>query len=215
MDLRIGRGEGQGTPWTVLADIAVAMVLVMVVYLVLQFLTTFREHAIDQVLVQRQHLVRDSLASAIPANLLEVDSLSPTRQRITFSSELLFESCRAELKPSGRQLMTDVAAVLSQADSYFEAIEIDGHTDSLPLRPQCRRRFGSNWELSTSRATSVVRLLDTLSVLSPDKLKPTGRAHYLPRNPNDLAQNRRIEVTLLYSRVAVESTLSMTPLEAP
>lgn len=155
-------------------------------------------------------MVRKSLERAIPGDLLEVDSLAPDRQRLTFSSELLFEPCRAELKQSGRDLMTEMAGVLSHVDTFFAEIHIDGHTDSLPLGPQCRRRFGSNWELSTGRATSVVRLLDTLGLLSSDKLMPTGRAHYVPRDPTDLALNRRIEVTLRYSRDAVEEALNMS-----
>ncbi|MDC4226214.1 MAG: OmpA family protein [Candidatus Manganitrophus sp.] len=79
------------------------------------------------------------------------------------------------------------------------SIRIEGHTDNVPIGSKLAGKFPSNWELSASRATQVVRYLSELGV-SPENLSAVGLAEYQPVAPNDTPEgkqrNRRIEIVL-------------------
>jgi chemotaxis protein MotB len=77
-------------------------------------------------------------------------------------------------------------------------IRIEGHTDNRPISTV---RYPSNWELSSARATSVVRYLIDVEKFSPDKLSALGFGEFRPIAPNDSdinrAKNRRIDIVVL------------------
>ena len=200
--LRVGRRDDVGTPWPVLSDVAITMVLVLVVSLVLQFLVTFRERFLNEQLVRRQQIVRLLLYEFIDdTTMLAVDSLAPDRQKLTFQAELLFPECGSSLTPRGRSLLAEVGEVLGSLNEYFTAVQIDGHTDRVPIG-FCP--YESNWELSSQRATSVVHLFEELGVIPSEKLSATGWGEFHPINADSLRLNRRIELQLLYSREDIE-----------
>ena len=113
--------------------------------------------------------------------------------RLRINSELLFRSAEAELSPQGVDLLTRVAALLVEMN-YQVAVE--GHTDDVPIMTS---RFPSNWELSTARATTVVRHFVTHGV-APESLRATGYAETRPVADNaraaGRAANRRVELIL-------------------
>jgi chemotaxis protein MotB len=78
---------------------------------------------------------------------------------------------------------------------------VEGHTDDVPIGPELRARFPSNWELSTARATEVVKRLIGGGHLPAARLRAAGRADSAPVADNDTdagrRQNRRIEIILL------------------
>jgi flagellar motor protein MotB len=191
MDLRLGRGESEGTPWSVLADIAITIVLVLVVL-------------INTELARWQHDIKKAIQTASrPEWIISVDSLSPDRQRITFSSEALFETCRAALKPAGIEVLRTVA-VIGGKSGYLESVQVEGHTDRNPIRSfrgECP--FASNWELSSARATRVVTLFSTDSLIENIKLSAVGRAEFHPVDSVNLDPNRRIELILQFDRTRV------------
>jgi outer membrane protein OmpA-like peptidoglycan-associated protein len=205
MDLRIGRQDVEGTPWSVLSDLAITIVLVLVVFIVLQFVQTFRERAINAELVKRQDQVKAAIEAATKSEWqVKVDSLAPDRQRITFSTEVLFETCRATLKPEGVQLLQAIGHVLGDESRYFEAVQVEGHTDRRPIRSQgAYCPFPSNWELSSARATRVVTLFSTEGLIANPILSAIGRAEYHPVDSLALDPNRRIELILQYDRAGV------------
>tara|TARA_Y100000588_G_scaffold203789_1_gene217608 strand:- start:337 stop:639 length:303 start_codon:yes stop_codon:yes gene_type:complete len=98
--------------------------------------------------------------------------------------------------------LLEIAYELSQSpyDLYF--VDVEGHTDDAPINTP---RFPSNWELSTARATGVVRFLISADV-QPERLKAVGYADVRPKFPNrDLfgepipenrKKNRRISIRL-------------------
>lgn len=178
------------------------MVLVLVVYMVLQFLQTFRERAINTVLAAQQAAVHAELMDSTAGRwVVGVDSLSPDRQKLTFSSEVLFDPCRASLKAEGVALLRTVGAVLRQRAEFFDEVQVEGHTDRRPIRAQgidCP--FPSNWELSSARATRVVSLFAAERFLEPPLLSAVGRAEFQPIDTISLDPNRRIELILVYSR---------------
>ncbi len=117
---------------------------------------------------------------------------------ITMSDLLLFETGGTRLAPKGMDILEKVASVLSRL-AY--RVKIKGHTDSSPMSSS---QFPSNWELSSARASTVVRLLIANGV-SPKYISAEGYAHYHPVATNDTpqgrARNRRVEI--VYERDSI------------
>lgn len=131
------------------------------------------------------------------------DGVSIVGDRFVFSSEVLFQSARAELSDLGRQEIAKVAAILSDVADEIPSeidwiIRVDGHTDDTPLSGF--GQFSDNWELSQARALSVVRYMNETLGIPPDRLAANGFGQYQPLNSADTdearAQNRRIELKL-------------------
>ena len=123
--------------------------------------------------------------------------------RFVFSSEVLFDTGRADLSPEGRAQIANIAQILqSIADEIPEGIDwlirVDGHTDNVPLSGF--GAFADNWELSQGRALSVVRYMSENLGISPNRLSANGFGEHQPLTPLDTpqarAQNRRIELKL-------------------
>ena len=76
---------------------------------------------------------------------------------------------------------------------------VDGYTDNLPIAPELKARFPSNWQLSAARATGVVQYLQAQGV-NPNLMSAQGFGDTHPVAANDTpqgrAKNRRIEITL-------------------
>jgi len=107
------------------------------------------------------------------------------KPRIVLSSGVVFASGEAQLNRAVMRPLEEVADLLRPLKKN---IMVEGHTDDKPLR---RGRFSSNWELSTARALSVVRLFIGRGI-QPHRLKFVGFGKYRPRVPNDSEQNRRL-----------------------
>ena len=109
------------------------------------------------------------------------------------SSEILFGSGRAELEDAGLDVIDRLVPTLA-AGRY--RIIVEGHTDNLPIQTE---RFPSNWELSASRASSVVRYLQ-LADIKATRLSATGYADTRPIADNaderGRASNRRVELVM-------------------
>jgi chemotaxis protein MotB len=121
--------------------------------------------------------------------------------RFVFQSEVLFSVGKAELTPAGVAQMTDIATTIKDIAATIPAdvhwiLRVDGHTDPQPLKGGV---FASNWELSSARAITVVKLLITFGV-PPDHLAATGFGEFQPIGPGDtedaFAKDRRIELRL-------------------
>lgn len=109
------------------------------------------------------------------------------------SNEILFPSGQAQLTAPGLDLLDRLIQVLNATDYR---IAVEGHTDDVPIQTD---RFPSNWELSTGRATSVLRYLEGSGVASV-RLRATGYADTQPLVDNDSpggrASNRRVELIM-------------------
>ena len=110
------------------------------------------------------------------------------------TDHLLFESGQARVQPAGMALLDRLAPLLRKQSS--RAVDIEGHTDSMPIHGSV---YPSNWELSTARASAVVRALIAMG-LAPARLTATGRAYLDPSATNATeqgrARNRRVEIVL-------------------
>ena len=122
--------------------------------------------------------------------------------RFVFPSEVLFASGGAELNEQGKAEMLKVGQALIQIGSEIPddiswVLRVDGHTDNIPLSGTGRIR--DNWELSSSRATSVVRFFIEQGIPA-NRLVAAGFGEYQPLEDADTdearAKNRRIELKL-------------------
>ncbi len=108
---------------------------------------------------------------------------------------VLFDSGEAKIKPRALPLMEKIAGLL-QVDREHP-INVEGHTDNVPIHSS---QFPTNWELSTARASSVVRLLIADNAPA-DRLGAVGYAQLHPIASNSSApgrsRNRRVEIVLL------------------
>jgi len=121
--------------------------------------------------------------------------------RFIFESELLFDSGSAILQSQGREKLKQIGLTLKETtinipEDIDWIIQVEGHTDKNPINtPQ----FPSNWELSTARANTVLKLLLDLG-FSPQRLSAAGYGEFYPISEGetalDLQQNRRIELKL-------------------
>jgi chemotaxis protein MotB len=122
---------------------------------------------------------------------------------VDVAEQIFFDSGKATVKASGREVLKKVGEALGQYPEKF--IRVVGHTDSIPL---AKTSHMTNWELSTNRATNVVRLLQEASKIDPHRLIASGRAEFQPvatnATPEGRQKNRRIEIQLL-DRSLVES----------
>ncbi|HEY3326829.1 MAG TPA: flagellar motor protein MotD [Novimethylophilus sp.] len=113
---------------------------------------------------------------------------------IEINASLLFEIAKADLNKDSISVLTAVAKVLA-IDTH--QIQVEGHTDNLPINSPV---FPSNWELSTARASSVIRLFAESGV-GGDRMVAIGYADNRPvednSTPEGRARNRRVTVMIL------------------
>ncbi len=111
------------------------------------------------------------------------------------TDKVLFASGQADLKPAGLPLLGEVANLLNVATNH--AIAVEGHTDSVPISSA---QYPSNWELSTARATTVVRYFISRGV-DANRMSAAGYAdlHPIASNATERGRqlNRRVEIVLL------------------
>lgn len=112
------------------------------------------------------------------------------------SDNILFELGKADLKKDSVPLLNTLAATLK---SVPNVVRVEGHTDILPISTL---RYPSNWELSTARASSVIRYWLATGALSPSRLSAAGYADSRPVASNATgygrALNRRVEVVVVW-----------------
>lgn len=129
-------------------------------------------------------------------------SLSVVKEKrgiiIRINDTMLFDEGSAIIKPEAK-------VTLNQVTSELKAIEnpiiIEGHTDSTPIKNQ---QYPSNWELSTARATNIIKYLIENNLISPKRLSAVGYGEYMPISENTSsegrAKNRRVDIIVLSSK---------------
>jgi len=123
--------------------------------------------------------------------------------KIELPSETLFESASDKLNLPAIQLLADIANRINKFELNRFQVEIEGHSDDMPIQTT---RFPSNWELSSSRAISVLKVFIESGVEN-SKLKAVGYADTRPSVPNrdidgnaiteNQKINRRVEIKII------------------
>jgi chemotaxis protein MotB len=118
------------------------------------------------------------------------------------TDKVVFDSGRADLKPQAEPVLRQVARLISTDPSH--PVMVEGHTDSVPIRGA---QFPTNWELSTARASRVVRTLIQGGV-GRSRLGAAGYAWLHPIASNATAagrsRNRRVDIVLLRKNTAAQ-----------
>jgi chemotaxis protein MotB len=108
-----------------------------------------------------------------------------------------FDSGSAMYKPASAPI---IARIASRLKTLPNEIRIEGHTDEVPIHSA---QFASNWELSTTRATTIARLFIEQYQFDPQKMSAAGYAQYRPFTSNNSeegrAHNRRVDIVVLPS----------------
>ncbi len=152
--------------------------------------------------VQELNRYRSDFFGRLREILSDRENIRIVGDRFVFQSEVLFPVGGNELDPAGRVEMDKLAAALLDLAKEIPAeinwvLRVDGHTDNSPLSGTGRYR--DNWELSSARATSVVKYLISKGVPA-NRLVAAGFGEFQPIAPGDTpearSQNRRIELKL-------------------
>jgi chemotaxis protein MotB len=117
---------------------------------------------------------------------------------IRFPDNALFDSGRADLKEPAMEALTVIGNILLDDPFTERVISVEGHTDNVPMSSA---EFPSNWELSTTRATNVIRyFLDEVGI-EPKRLSASGYGEYYPiatnETPEGRSQNRRVDIVVM------------------
>jgi DNA-binding response OmpR family regulator/flagellar motor protein MotB len=148
-----------------------------------------------------QHALQQEIAAHTVALHRESEGLVISLREFGF-----FDSGSAALRPSAMPALDRIASILAIRTCR---LRIEGHTDNIPIHtPQ----MASNWELSTARATELVRLLIVHYGFAPERLSAAGFAEYHPIASNATAQgraqNRRVDVVILSEHIVRDDLLA-------
>jgi chemotaxis protein MotB len=156
--------------------------------------------------------VQKKLEEALSAQIKKrTVSVTPTREGIVVSLREagFFDSGSTALRPDAEPTLADIVKVMA---GLRVRIRIEGHTDNVPIH---NGRYNSNWELSTARATEIIRLFITKYGMAPGRLSASGYAEFYPVAPNNTPEgrgmNRRVDLVILNTQVeaAAEPTAKL------
>lgn len=128
--------------------------------------------------------LKSALSDGIQDEDIIVD-VEKTVVYITISDKLLFKSGSSNITARAKGLLAKVAAVIKEKPNM--EVMVEGYTDNVPISTA---RTKDNWDLSTQRATSVIRILQNDFSIDPKRLIAAGRSEYLPLATNDTAEGR-------------------------
>jgi chemotaxis protein MotB len=115
---------------------------------------------------------------------------------VSMDESLLFASGSTKVEAKGEEALKNLAKVLEQNKDINVLVE--GHTDDVPMKGH--GDIKDNWDLSTIRATSIVKILIKSADVDPKRLTAAGRGEYFPLDPDKTAEarkkNRRTEIIL-------------------
>jgi chemotaxis protein MotB len=136
---------------------------------------------------------------------------------VTMVDKILFKPGEADLTPEGEKVLAKLGGAIKESGKL---VEVSGHADNTPVKSEVKALYPTNWELSTSRATHVVRFLTEQAGVPAKMLKAAGYGSARPvasnATPAGRAKNRRIEILLLPEKVkVVKGELPATASAAP
>jgi len=146
---------------------------------------------------QRIANLKNRLEQELNESRVEISQLKNRLTVIKLTSEVLFSSGSAQIKPTGQKVLSIIAESLNAYPD--RAISVEGHTDNRPMVQNAR--YKSNWELSVARGLAAVKYFQANNQVDPKRLKVIGYGEYRPVSSNETAEgrklNRRIEIRIL------------------
>ncbi len=155
-------------------------------------------------LEQTKRMLEDRLAKEIQDKQILLERTSRGLV-ITMTNDILFDSGKAKLKKNAKTVLNKIADVLKETAPDRD-IGVEGHTDNMPIK---HSNWKSNWELSASRATSVLHYLIDSCGIEPQKLSAIGYGEFRAIDTNDTksgrSRNRRVEIIILPKEITKKS----------
>ena len=159
-------------------------------------------------LAKLQDELEGTLAAEIKRNEIAMRR-DPDGLVISLREAGFFESGSAQMKSTSQATFDRIASLLRERECH---IRVEGHTDNVPIH---NAQFSSNWELSASRATEIVRLLIVRDGYTPNRLSAAGYAEFHPVAPNATPEgrglNRRVDIVVLRQEAAPSSAAQTSP----
>ena len=129
-------------------------------------------------------------------NIKDIQLLKDTRGYIIrINNDLLFDEGSSELNQNSESTLNKVVEILAKIKN---PVIIEGHTDSTPIKTE---KYPSNWELSTGRATNLIKYMVDTGKISPERLSAVGYGEYVPvadnTSNNGRKLNRRVDIIIL------------------
>lgn len=214
--------------WPVYSDLAIVVVIIMLLFLLAQFVVNTKIVGQDSLEVinnqnrLRTNLIEEYTDDGTPvfrrgiANIQRDGNL----QLITFSSDIIFglnQSNWQHLSDDGRELLSSFGSEISHNQQMITRIQIEGHASW-----ERNHRFSTqseyddyNWKISSNRALTVAKEFIRQGV-SPDKISCASRSHYVPADQDikyfqdavsQGSLNRRINVIFFYSQHGIDSPI--------
>lgn len=160
---------------------------------------------VEEQLAELSEATRENVATVVEALEARIEEIGaapyvdvvddPRGVVLRFDSQVLFRSGEAKVLPDGVVVLHTVAPVLDGLDNL---LVVEGHTDNVPT---AGTQWPTNWELSTARATTVLRYLTEVESLPAVRVSAAGYAATRPRETNATsegrAENRRVEVVIV------------------
>jgi chemotaxis protein MotB len=152
-----------------------------------------------EALMKQQEKIEKDIAqkNGQDAAKMVTTSLNQRGLVISLANSAFFAPGDAAILPQAQAVLATIAGDLAKNGRN---IMIEGHTDNTPINTY---RYPSNWELSTARATAVVRYLITQAGIQPRRLSAAGYGEYYPlvanTTPENRAKNRRVDIVILRS----------------
>jgi len=138
--------------------------------------------------------LEQTLSKAIGANQVSLE-MDHRGLVISIREAGSFAVSSADLSGNAQAILDEIGRALV---AIANSVRVEGHTDAVPIHTE---RFASNWELSTARATVVVRFLIERAGIQPQRFSAAGYAEFMPRiagsSPDARARNRRVDLIVL------------------
>ena len=161
----------------------------------------YRQAVLREQRLQRKSKVYERMVKNLESDVEKGNlKLQEAQGRLTVSvlDKIVFAPGGLEISPEGKVVLKKLANLLKGLTG--KRIQVEGHTDALPVRPMADRRYRDNWELSTLRASAVVRFLQEAGGVDPTLLSAVGHGPFQPvatnATPEGRQKNRRIEIVL-------------------
>lgn len=146
---------------------------------------------------QTYRQLNQQLSAEVKADQVEIQKLQ-NQLKVILVNEILFPEGGWTLTHKGEATLAKIAPTLSSLQG--QQIIVQGYTDDVPIGPELRKRFPSNWELSSARADDVLRFLVAKGV-PKNMLSAQGYGDSRPVASNDTApgraKNRRVEIVIM------------------
>lgn len=141
-------------------------------------------------LTQISDLVIEKFTQLINDQMIQVSSNELWLQ-IELKDSILFSSGSADTSEQAQKIFDEIAGILQ---GYSNPVQVEGFTDNIPIKSV---KYPTNWELSTARASAIVKYL-AIKGVAPERLSAVGYGEYQPKASNNTeqgrAQNRRVTI---------------------